>query len=264
LTLTMIAWLASDVAVTTKDEVVQSKSAERWLWVASVGGVFAASAVYLVWFGLVHKHPVGQPSAWGVYGDFIGGLVGTMIAAVTLILIFRTLGVSRQALVVARTEADQTRLEMQRQTRELSKQVSQLQDDAVARDFQRRLDGVLDDWRRALAVNVKGVIGWSKQSMYEVTPRAREAALTELPVVTAIYAVTPEHPERASFVARWTYHFSPLGLLLHELATYCEEYEALVGNAALADYYRRRVAPYVRLLSFMEIIVPELEERLRV
>lgn len=205
-------------------------------------GVSAAIALgaYVLWFW---RNPAGPPASWGEFGDYVGGIVGTVLAAVTVYLLVLSVRLNRGAYD-----------EMKRQTKALH-------DEAIARDIQHKLDGLLAEWRRAMGHDFRGLIGWANGSDHDIGLRSRESVFTTPSILKYIFAVPPAQLPR--FRARWVADFGLLGGLLSEFAMYCREYERLVGNRILTDYYRRRVSWITGALVHMSVISANLAAELR-
>jgi uncharacterized membrane protein len=56
--------------------------------------VLVAVLCYIVAF---RKNEYGDPSSWGTFGDYIGGIVGTLFALISIILIFLTFSEQRNS-----------------------------------------------------------------------------------------------------------------------------------------------------------------------
>lgn len=72
--------------------------ADKLVKVGAAAVVFALFVVffYLVWF---NKHKVStDPSDWGAFGDYIGGLVNPVVGLATVILVIFSIGIQRREL----------------------------------------------------------------------------------------------------------------------------------------------------------------------
>lgn len=72
--------------------------ADKIVKVGAVAAIFALSVVvfYLGWF---NKHKVSNdPSDWGAFGDFIGGLVNPVVGLATVILVIFSISIQRREL----------------------------------------------------------------------------------------------------------------------------------------------------------------------
>lgn len=60
---------------------------------------------YFWWF---REHPPGDPSSWGDFGDFIGGLMSPVVGIFTIILLVQTLNSQQEALKSQRKDAQES------------------------------------------------------------------------------------------------------------------------------------------------------------
>ncbi|QDE26082.1 hypothetical protein [Paremcibacter congregatus] len=89
----------------------------------ALGGFVSLVAGYFVyfawWLGLP---PTKDSGVWGSFGDFLGGVLNPLIAIAVLYYVVRTFEFQKEELKLTRQELKDTRLEHEKQTRELMKQ----------------------------------------------------------------------------------------------------------------------------------------------
>jgi fumarate reductase subunit C len=90
-----------------------------WILAAALVFMLVVLAVYVLRFGTAPFSD--DPSAWGQFGDFMGGTLNPLLAFLTLIALtatitlqFRQLAISAKELRLSRQELHETRAELQR------------------------------------------------------------------------------------------------------------------------------------------------------
>ena len=94
----------------------QRRADRRLIWSLAIGGALVFAVVisaYAVWFhhtGISHS-----PEDWSRFGEYVGGLAGTLLALITLLVLVYTLHVQAEQL-------DDTRAELAKQSSSIAKQ----------------------------------------------------------------------------------------------------------------------------------------------
>lgn len=122
----------------------------RWASWTIAGGAIVLSASFGTYAMFFKEHFIGtDPSAWGAFGDFIGGVSNPILSfltiallAITIILQSRQLQVSSTELKLSREELELTRAELTRSAaaQELSERALRAQ--AAASDLTARLAAI--------------------------------------------------------------------------------------------------------------------------
>lgn len=209
---------------------------------------------YWVWFARIDPRGAGDPASWGQFGDYVGGVTGTVIMALTLLFVADTLHVSRQALEATKKEADDTRRTLAEQTTQLEEQVKLLRKDARARDVHRKLDGTLQDWHRELETPVRGIYRYKDRLPHEDAKHRPRIDFFAENMRSHMRAVPPGDLDNFRTV-HWPILFDALCSLIEEMNDYCDEYDGIAGNSSLTDYYRRRICRVASVLALeLEIL----------
>jgi hypothetical protein len=209
---------------------------------------------YFVFFAF-RKTIAGDPNSWGEFGDFFGGMVNPVVGIVTVILVVRTLKVTRE-------EASSTRIELAKQSAQLEAQTRHLKAEQDATERQRRLDGWLASWNELIHLERNAT---------------RKLGLSAPPPTLAQVFNNPSTPlsikqiQQAGnwvgggeFQRSWRKAIAPEIQMLEELAGYCIESDVKFGNSLLADFYRRRVRYPVAALARGELISDSVKDALSV
>jgi uncharacterized membrane protein len=228
-----------------EDELEFEKTVALWALRIAI----AAFVLYFIFFVLVQRLPIGGPDAWGLFGDYFGGIINPVVGLVTVLLVVRTLKATR-------AEAKETRDEMSSQTRLLEDQARRYQIESELKEHQKRLDGVLAEWNQ-LANEVRpslsdDVIGRGSRPPHTLNSLLRRPDMFDL--IKQVKAKQEDFQNNARL--EWMVVLEPEITLLAEMAEYCAEYEAASGSRALADFYRRRV--FLAFITFKLMgVLPE-------
>jgi hypothetical protein len=222
-----------------------------WVAVAGIG----IAIVYFIFFGLWQHRGIGGPSDWAVFGDFLGGVVNPMVGIATVILVVKTLQVTR-------TEADDTRREMREQTDQLRTQVAHFETQQRLAEIQKRLDGVLAAWNDVMASPAPMVIVGTATGSVELHVHGPIHQLFNRYALTSDLTLLRDSPQFGSSLVDWSNKFNVLVNLLAEMDRYCREYEEVTGNRNLTDYYRHRIQLPLRALMIIDLVDHEVRDRL--
>jgi hypothetical protein len=78
-------------------------------------------AVFSVYFYAFHSPLSHEPSAWGDFGDFIGGTLSPILTFASIIALVHTIELQRQQLQIARKELKNSKIELRLTRQELEK-----------------------------------------------------------------------------------------------------------------------------------------------
>lgn len=219
--------------------------------------VLLATAVAALAYGLAFNlNPPGQPEAWGQFGDYFGGLLNPLIGIITVVLVLRTLKLTRQ-------EAKDTRRQMELQTQQLAVQIQHLERESRITNLKRRLDGALASWESFADLPVPRMpisdpgTGAARFSPPDQPLRVllRKVSMSKLRVLAS-----GEHKRNST--KEWA-SVCRVGIeIMGELAVYCEDFDNVSGDRLLSDYYRRRVNDARAALFALGVIDKELSDRL--
>lgn len=243
----------SAVELTSKDQDIDATFAVR-VYLASMLVLLA----YPVFIGYSTGFAPGGPAEWGLFGDYLGGVVGPIIGVATIVLIVRTLRVTRQEGAMARTL--------------LMDQLTQYKHDFESREHARRLELAEDRvrwligyWDQLLdSIRYDGPVGISAEGGL-ITGQGRTARdILNDPNVrqTAHRLITSEGKESAPL--RWNATFNVCVNALDDIAKALEQFLANGGTAQMADAYKRKLAPAVRIFAAVGIIQPQVANKLSV
>lgn len=222
---------------------------------AFAAGVFFLYFSYFTW----RRYSLGGPEAWAQFGDYFGGLVNPVVGIVTVILVVRTLNATR-------AESDLTRLEMRAQTALFSAQLERYDKEKKLAELQKRLDGALVAWNAALSQQ-HGDLRSDLLPDSEIfgTPYTFGKIFGEANILTEIdEAKASGNPWTYVYGRRWAARAEGTANLLREIALYCIEYDEEAGDRLLTDFYRRRVAQGLRVLSAVGLVQPKTFDALRI
>lgn len=221
-----------------------------WIVAAGLSALLGAIVAYAIKFGLVQALPFGGPGEWGEFGDYVGGLVNPVIGLATVILVVRTLKVTR-------TEAADTRRELSKQTGHLESQVKHFERREMLDEMRKRLDGALSDWNLALEVPFAGINRlhpdgelYSWKNVGNTTTRMflyRPDILGELKKHAGKDALSQLRPD-------WGPKFAHLIQLLEEMELYCLEYDSASGDKRVSNFYRHRIQVPLNVFRAADII----------
>jgi hypothetical protein len=213
--------------------------------------VFGAYFLFFASRGTV----AGGPNSWGEFGDFFGGMVNPVVGIVTVILVVRTLQVTRE-------EANSTRTELAKQSAQLETQTRNLKAEQEATERQRRLDGWLASWNDLIHLerNATRRLGLS-------APPPTLAQVFNNPATARDIKQIQQANNwvgGGEFRRSWLKAIAPEIQMLEELAGYCTEADTKFGNSLLADFYRRRVRYPVAALARGALISDSVRDALTV
>ncbi|WP_386071339.1 hypothetical protein ACFJIW_12090 [Tahibacter sp. UC22_41] len=210
--------------------------------------IFVAASAIVAYMTRFAGRPLGDPDSWGQFGDFIGGIVNPVVGLVTVILVVRTLNVTR-------SEARNTRNEMEAQTRSLEKQFELSARESYAADVRRKLEGILNTWNSHIErQEVNGAIGIDAHG---------QPVKVNCPLSTVFENFIYHHYIEDTFRRKdktceyLTAMFIRAVHLLEEFENALLEYSDVVENKNLTDYYRRRVVRASRLLTEIGLLSEE-------
>lgn len=97
------------IGINEKQKKYRKQTRNTLFFVAGIL-VFLISA-YGIWFGLVNNRPwdEGDPSTWGTFGDFIGGILNPVVALCALYWLTRSIEIQQQELSETKNELAETR-----------------------------------------------------------------------------------------------------------------------------------------------------------
>ncbi|GGZ56091.1 hypothetical protein GCM10008101_06880 [Lysobacter xinjiangensis] len=215
-------------------------SVTRALFIAGSSYVVAVIALvaYVIRFG---KREWGDVDQWGLFGDFLGGVVNPAVGIATALLVVFTLKVTR-------TEAHRTR-------QQLDDQLNLLRKQHRLGEMLKRLDGAMDEWRRLMERPVRRLVIYNGSQLTEVsTWQTLGDAIDSEQFRNQIWATVAVPAEAGKARAAWEPIVNDARHLLHEIAAYCNAYEVEAGNRTVADYYRRRLAYGVLTIDAMGLL----------
>jgi hypothetical protein len=217
----------------SKETVARSTKVIRWLGAIAVVGTAAAIAVYAAFFGRMSIVP--DPAAWGLLGDFVGGLLTPMIGLLFLVGLGWGLEQLRQELRAIRCVLERASLApgTVRSTGGVSS--------GVTAGLQRTIELIHQDLKEQLSVGVGVVRGADSLALGE--PGGKVLSLAQLLRDSAQDPVLREALAKECRSA-----LLQVAELLGMLARYIHEYEASPEGRSCAGYLRRRHALYALAL----------------
>lgn len=80
-----------------KDDELIPKAKTSLYWALALAIVL--SVAYFVWFWVIHRVPPSKdPSSWGTFGDFIGGVMNPIVALLALYWLTQSISIQKQEL----------------------------------------------------------------------------------------------------------------------------------------------------------------------
>ena len=200
-----------------------------------------------------------KPEHWGWFGDYLGGVINPVVGIVTAFLVVRT-------LIVTRTEARESRIELRRQTASLRSQLRLARNDAKANDIRREIEGIRDD-----------LVGYMNRNTYPHELNVWESGIADNHYVERILDhLLDDSDFRANLRSaaasdlctnrvrcNWKTGFRGVIERLATLDDACRRYDEVVDGHAYTNYVRRGVSEYVELFSDLGIMHAELTGSLR-
>ncbi|MBV7270697.1 hypothetical protein [Winogradskyella luteola] len=78
--------------ISDKERINREKHSNLWIVRISVVFTVFTIAFYFIWFGLISNQNLSIKTAdWGTFGDFVGGFGSTLLALVTIVLIYKSI-----------------------------------------------------------------------------------------------------------------------------------------------------------------------------
>ena len=71
-------------------------------------------AAYAVWFIIYNRGISDDPAIWGTFGDYIGGIVGTVIAFSVFLATLKIIQLQKEAMDLQKQELEETRKELKK------------------------------------------------------------------------------------------------------------------------------------------------------
>ena len=169
----------------------------------------------------------GSSGEWGQFGDYIGGVINPIVGLITVVLVVRTLKVTR-------TEARDTRNELAKQTAKLQLQLEHFERKEKLDEMKKRLDGVLADWNLALEMHTP------------IDPKNMTLPYADNKMTTKMFLfqpnlITDSTIQHDNVRKKFGESFESLVSLLVELEQYCREYDEESQSRKFTDFYRRRI-----------------------
>lgn len=203
--------------------------------------VLAAGVALMAYVAVFADRAIGGPSDWASFGDYFGGLLNPIIGIVTVLLVVRTLKATRE-------EAELTR-------EQLRQQIEHSRLELLLGEMHKRLEGVYAEWLRA-----------GEDGASDVVRLSQKAGPTSIPGPHKVGTILNDSSFQEGarpladsgwgdhYVEAWTRGYGRYANLLREISEYCEQYERKVGNAILADFYRKRVFMAATTLNAMKVL----------
>ena len=142
----------SDSPATQQNSDIPKRRVFSIVWIP-VGVALALIISYAIFFGAYKSAPAGDPSSWGEFGDFLGGLLNPVVGIVTIILLVRTLGAQKESIDMQRVELALQRSELESQRKETARSADALteQHKAIAKQsFEQAFFAWLQSYRQLL------------------------------------------------------------------------------------------------------------------
>lgn len=215
-----------------------------YVFVVIAAVVFVLAAYAVAFFGPVSRS--GQ--VWASFGDYVSGVANPIIGIATVVLIARTLKVTR-------AESAYNRSELQKQVELLGRQFDQFEQHKRLAEMQKRMDGVMADWSSVVdrpgQVSIAASFNRANRQIESSTYNSRKDLLFALGIVPNLESALAHgnNAQSAQLRAVWATEFATEIRLLKELGRYCQEYQEMSRDSSVADYYRLRVAVPVRVLD---------------
>ena len=236
----------------------ESKKRRNTDWLATVavlGAMLVAIFYYIDTFCTVRS---ANEAIWGSFGDYFGGIMNPFIGLVTVLLVLRTLEVSKE-------EAETTRLEMKIQNDLLQAELEEARGSARLQEIERCMSAIIDELRASLGGEIdEGFpIGMddSESPVYATTPRTKASVVGHRWAVSRIdnaMLADQNKSGNASFrqVLRrtWEVKFSREISLVSELSVYCSLYERRSITHYALNYYKNRASDIANCLFSLELI----------
>lgn len=216
----------------------------EWL-VASVTfvGMTAAIASYIFFFGALEP---GGPKSWGEFGDFFGGVVNPIVGLATVVLVVRTLQVTRQEA------ASQRDL--------LNTQIEQLGRQNILAEHQKRLDGLLSSWNTLMQTKLWISRGDQAGLLGQLHDRPLGEAFADPNLLMAADLRESGTPPTDTYPTDAA--LGPVFAMLKEFAEYTSDYDAASRTKVLTNYYRRRVGTTAFILNAYQLLDDNVTEEL--
>jgi len=213
--------------------------------------VGAATAAVLAYRAAFARNGIGDPEAWGQFGDYLGGVVNPVVGIVTVVLVVMTLRV--------------TRLEAQAARRQIAQQLQYMERQSLLSDMHKRLEGVLAEWERVMSrraprgfqsfqVTADGPSVSNKTVQEVLEDNELRASLIEDDLKT-------QYPDLPKGDERFAAFKGDLVELAVELDQYCLKYDEVAGTRHLTFFYRNRLKRSVEMLRLAGVMETTVAKR---
>lgn len=216
---------------------LKDKEARFELAIAALAAAVAIACIasYVLAF---HSRSIGDPSSWGTFGDYVGGLLNPVIGLVTALLLVRSLRASRASNSTALEQ-----LNLARQQHEIDLHT-------------RRLDMAIAAWERAMEIVYAGDLGLDLDAEERtgkgtvVVNEPLGSILTKMGNINLVANLKAAGRYKLVRVA-WIDAFNYPANIIREIGEYCEQLDLLDSTKKLSLPYRRRVSVAAKLLCVM-------------
>lgn len=202
---------------------------------------------------------IGGPEEWGWFGDYLGGVVGPIIGVATIVLIVRTLKV--------------TRAEGEKARALLIDQLQQYKEDFDGRERARRLELAEDRvrwligyWDQLIdSVRYHGPVAIDPLSgLMTGCGRTAREILNDPYVRVGAHKLLEDEETKDSATFVWNATFNVCVNALEDIAVALDEFQAAGGTAQMTIAYKKKLAPAVRIFAAVKIIPQRTADQLNV
>lgn len=216
--------MTSEVPATEKPLSIEDQMDRVWKLASTV---FVAAVVAVFAYGFTFRNlSIGDPAAWGQFGDYFGGVINPIVGMITVVLVIITLSTTRR-------EAAEQRKQFQLQLDDFKRQ-------QVLAGHQKRLEGVLADWNALMQTSITFNRGDRAGLLGRINARKLGEAFSD-PTLYQYARTMDVGPEDAEVETAYD-ALIPITVLISEVAEYTEAYAAVSSaDDVIANFYRRRV-----------------------
>ncbi|WAC62000.1 hypothetical protein OVA13_11355 [Pseudoxanthomonas sp. SL93] len=227
-------------------------------WLATVA-VLVVTLVAVLYYTFTFGPDVSDNKTdWGTFGDYIGGIMNPFIGFITVLLVLRTLEITKE-------ESETTRKEMKEQNRLLKQELDETQKSAKLQEIERCMEAIVSEIKELLGGTLPGgfYIGVEDSGALRRTHtrESKSVVVDEEGTLELLdnAMIGPRGMQvfsdnRAAVQSDWNIYFDKERRLLMELSVYCNLHEQLSPTYYAANYYKGRVQNLANCLFSAEVI----------
>jgi len=208
------------------------KKTKIGIYVISLVAFLALAITVGSYFLIYSEYQIStNPEKWGVFGDYIGGLMNPVIGLLALVALLWTIHQNQKELFYAREELKRSSKALE-ENNEISKKQA---DSEIIKNKKEEIQKIIDityqELKRMLDGYVAIGIGISRGEREISTPRAKGGALINM-----------EEKKLSELLESYSWineYVLQMASLTYQLKEYLEAYESVSSEVYVPDYYKK-------------------------